>query len=327
MKRIDQRPIPENRDEIRAFLVIRNEALRLPSTLRHHRSLGVHRFFVLDNGSTDGTLDYLSAQPDVHLFSTTDSYSQSQCGIVWTNALLNAFGTGHWTLTIDADEQFIYPHYEQVNLSLFCEHLDSIGVDTVPCLLLDMYSDLAIQDASHNPGGSLLETCSYFDRAPYRLTPVSKFPHLEIYGGVRERLFQQIKSEHHSPTISKAPLVRWRPGKMFLLSTHFLTAGKLSPVLAALLHFKFLSDFHDRVQMEVARGEHFADAREYRAYLQMLRANGKVNLLCNESTKFKSSTQLIELGLMATSKAYEASVELNISTRPADAKPETATAA
>ena len=114
---------------------------------------------------------------------------------------------------------------------------------------------------------------------------------------------------------------------MFLLSTHFLTAGKLSPVLAALLHFKFLSDFHDRVQMEVARGEHFADAREYRAYLQMLRANGKVNLLCNESTKFKSSTQLIELGLMATSKAYEASVELNISTRPADAKPETATAA
>ena len=46
INRLNSRPIPNNKEEIRAFLVIRNEALRLPSTLRHHRSLGVHRFFV-----------------------------------------------------------------------------------------------------------------------------------------------------------------------------------------------------------------------------------------------------------------------------------------
>src|SRR5664280_1431460 len=174
MKRIDARPIPKNRDEIRAFLVIRNEDLRLPSTLRHHRSLGVHRFFVLDNGSTDGTLDYLSAGPDVHVFSTTESYSQSRYGVVWTNELLNAFGTGHWTLTIDADEQFIYPHYEQIKLPAFCKYLDSVGADVVPCLLLDMYSDGAVQDAVHDSAGSLLDTCGYFDSAPYRMTLVKE---------------------------------------------------------------------------------------------------------------------------------------------------------
>jgi len=94
MKRIDSRPIPDNKEEIRSFLIVRNEALRLPSTLRHHRSLGVHRFFVLDNGSTDGTLDYVLAQPDVHVFSTTERYSQSHCGIVWTNELLNSGSSG-----------------------------------------------------------------------------------------------------------------------------------------------------------------------------------------------------------------------------------------
>jgi glycosyltransferase involved in cell wall biosynthesis len=326
MKRIDARPIPDDRGELRVFLIVRNEALRLPSTLRHHRSLGVHRFFVIDNGSTDKTLEYLSAQPDVHVFSTTERYSQSHYGVVWANQLLDTFGTGHWTLTIDADEQFIYPHYEQVKLPVFCQYLDSIGADGAPCLLLDMYSNVAIQDTVHDPNGSLLDTCGYFDRAPYRITPSPQFPYLEIYGGVRERLFQKIRAKQHPPTISKAPLVKWKPGTKFLQSTHFLTAKKVAPILATLLHFKFLSDFHERVQIEVARGEHFADAAEYRAYFEMMRANKPVNFLCNQSVNFENSSQLVELGLMASAKSYDASVQSIIAAPPKETMAELAKA-
>ena len=75
LQRIDSHPIYDSRDEIRAFMTVRNEALRLPSTLRHHRTLGVDRFFVLDNGSTDGTLDYLAGEPDVTRFEV-DSASE-----------------------------------------------------------------------------------------------------------------------------------------------------------------------------------------------------------------------------------------------------------
>jgi len=39
IKRLDYRPIAKIRDEIQAFLVVRNEALRLPATLRHHRAI------------------------------------------------------------------------------------------------------------------------------------------------------------------------------------------------------------------------------------------------------------------------------------------------
>ncbi len=59
-------------------MTVRNEALRLPSTLRQHRALGVNRFFVVDNGSTDGTLDLLAGEPDVHVFTTADSYAGSR---------------------------------------------------------------------------------------------------------------------------------------------------------------------------------------------------------------------------------------------------------
>eukprot|EP01031_Cornospumella_fuschlensis_P042141 gene42141-51456_t len=63
------------------------EALRLPSTLDHHRRLGVDRFLVIDNGSVDGTVDYLTSQPDVHLFQTTESFAAANDGLHWGNAV------------------------------------------------------------------------------------------------------------------------------------------------------------------------------------------------------------------------------------------------
>jgi len=44
--------------EIRAFARCRDERLRLPAFLRHYRALGVNRFFIVDNGSSDGTVDW-----------------------------------------------------------------------------------------------------------------------------------------------------------------------------------------------------------------------------------------------------------------------------
>jgi hypothetical protein len=41
LQRLDTRPIPSVFGEIRAFLPVRNEALRLPDNLNHHRGLGV----------------------------------------------------------------------------------------------------------------------------------------------------------------------------------------------------------------------------------------------------------------------------------------------
>jgi hypothetical protein len=298
MNKIDRRPIPEGKDEIRAFLVVRNEMLRLPSTLRHHRSLGVHRFFVLDNGSTDGTLDFLAGEPDVHLFSTTESYAQSRYGVSWTNELLDKFGTGHWTITIDADEQFVYPHYEEIGLPDFCRHLDDTGAEAVCCLLLDMYSDVSVDVTHHAQDAPLLGTCRYFDVAPYRLVRCNDAPYFQIHGGLRERIFRHIQTRFHAPT-------KWSPGRKFLCSTHTITPVKIAPIMAVLLHFKFLSDFHKRVEIEVARGEHYEDAREYRAYWQMIRQGGQVKLLSDQSAKFENSAQLVKLGLTTTSQPYE----------------------
>src|ERR1051325_5690989 len=66
--RLDCRPVPDTGRECRAFMVVRDERLRLPYALDYHRRLGTARFFIADNVSNDGTVDYLLAQPDCHVY-------------------------------------------------------------------------------------------------------------------------------------------------------------------------------------------------------------------------------------------------------------------
>jgi glycosyltransferase involved in cell wall biosynthesis len=306
LTRIDARPIPERAGEIRACMVVRNEALRLASVLDHCRRLGVERFLIIDNGSDDGTLELLLAQTDVHVFSSGDSYAANTMGLDWVNAILDTYADGHWVLTLDADELFIYPRYEQVPLAAFCRFLDATEARGVFSLMLDMYSDKPVAESVHAPGQALVETCAYFDRGPYRTLAVSQFPNTRIYGGVRDRLFGQVlRGRFHSPTVSKIPLVKWRAGTRYLASTHHLTPLPLSTLAGGLLHFKFLQDFHARAVTEAARGEHHSGAHEYRAYLELLAADPRFNLMSPASVRFEGSAQLVALGLMQTSDAYE----------------------
>ncbi|MFX8828798.1 glycosyltransferase family 2 protein, partial [Acinetobacter baumannii] len=91
-----QKPVSDNKAEIRLFGVVRNENLRLPAFLDHYRKLGVSRFFFVSNASTDGTNEFLLAQPDCHVFHTAGSYAKVKAGLGWLNPLITEFGTDHW---------------------------------------------------------------------------------------------------------------------------------------------------------------------------------------------------------------------------------------
>src|SRR5713226_4562748 len=106
--RIDTRSLSEEQGEIRAFMTVRDEMLRLPRTLDHYRRIGVSRFFVTDNGSGDGTKEFLLTQPDCHVFLTHNSYSESVYGVEWQHALLHEYGTKKRCLVADDDEWNIY---------------------------------------------------------------------------------------------------------------------------------------------------------------------------------------------------------------------------
>ncbi|HXQ09492.1 MAG TPA: hypothetical protein VN805_00675 [Caulobacteraceae bacterium] len=193
-----------------------------------------------------------------------------------------------------------------MDLPGFCRFLDGEGAHAVFCLMVDMYSDRPLAQTVLAPGGSLLETCPFFDREPYRLFRHEVFPHAMAFGGPRARLFnERLSGERRPPQISKVPLVRWRADTRYLASTHHMTPTPLAQITGALLHFKFLSDFAVRAEVEATRGEHFADAREYRDYRDLVRG-GLNSLMADVSVRFEDSAQLVATRIMQTSGAYEA---------------------
>jgi hypothetical protein len=302
------RAAPDGAGEVRAFMIVRDEALRLPAVLAHHRALGVDRFIVLDDRSRDGTIDLLLAQPDVHVLHASGTFAGSRGGLDWVNAMLDAYGQGGWSLVVDADELFVFPDFETVGLRALCGHLEARDARALLALMIDMYGAGEIGETVHEPACALIETAPWFDPGPYRAFRTPEFPHLQAVGGPRERVFDFSPYQSRPPVLTKIPLVRWSAGMRFLMSTHTLTPTTLPPLMAGLLHFKFLSDFPVRVEAAVAAGQHYGGAREYRAYQDRLREDPRLRLHTDASVRYRDSRQLVAQGLMHVDAAYEAFV-------------------
>ena len=321
----------DSRGEIRAFATCRNERLRLPAFLKHYRGLGIDRFFIIDNHSTDGSTDYLVGQPDVHLFRTANHYSEANMGTDWLNALLATFGIGCWCVTVDIDELLVYPGSEQASLRTLTEHLDRCGYEAFTCLLLDLYPDGALQHCGYEPGDDLLAATPYFDIGPYETTRFDMCPGVHITGGMRERVFHPdfktrglaakiydglfyrvlenlawlgTRPPHRPPLLTKIPLVRWDERSSYLKGNHAVTRKIVAPDTGVLLHFKFLHDFHARAVQEAARGEHYDGASEYRRYAKRLGENPDMTFMYEGSTRFEGTRQLVGLGLMQDTEAW-----------------------
>ena len=70
-------PVQLKSDSLLSFSCIRNELPRLKYFLNYYRAKGVDHFFIVDNGSTDGSQEFLINKPDVTVFQTGSSYRGS----------------------------------------------------------------------------------------------------------------------------------------------------------------------------------------------------------------------------------------------------------
>jgi glycosyltransferase involved in cell wall biosynthesis len=351
--RLDQRRMPNDQSEIRGFMTVRDEMLRLPHTLDHYRGIGVARFVVVDNGSIDGSREFLLAQPDCHVFVTHNSYSESGYGLEWQHSLLDEYGVNHWCLVVDADEWFIYPGYESRPLPALVAHLERTGAKGMFAFLLDMYSSGTIAQSLSEPQGAPFEASRYFDsdytwRRAFHLPGLqpTRFPQYEVVGGPRLRMLFPFLCRHYSllktmwqisyyaslftrrtllpvawrpaPTLAKIPFVRWLPGTRYQ-HPHSTIPIKLSEVTGVLLHFKFLRDFYTRVNTELSRKEnrvHGIWARELERYLAKLRENPGFSFYYPGSVEYEGSEQLVRLGLLKDDQGWRRMREASDADRP-----------
>lgn len=287
------------------FSTMRNERVRLPYFLDYYRRLGIDHFLIVDNASDDGTSEYLAAQPDVSVWHTAAGYKQSRFGMDWMMHLLARYGHGRWCLTVDVDEFLVYPFCETRPLRALTDWLGSTGTRTFGSMLLDMYPKGAMHEQPYREGQNPFEIASYFDSGNYTIKRNWPYLNLWIQGGPRARLFFDDQPKK-APAMNKIPLVKWDRSYAYISSTHMMLprglnltydeAGGEKPS-GCLLHAKFLDTFAAKAQEELARGQHYAESHEYRAYKEGL--SNERDLWCNWSEKYINWRQLEILGLMS----------------------------
>lgn len=290
---------------ILAVMAVRNEMLRLPFFLEHHRKLGIDHFLIVDNASDDGTADYLAAQPDVSLWSTQHSYRLSRFGVDWTTWLQNRHAHGHWCLTLDADELFIYPYWETRNLRALTGWLDGLEQRSLAAMMLDLYPEGALSDTAYAQGQDPTTVLRWFDAGNYGIKRQEPLGNLWIQGGVRGRVFFA-DDPRRAPTLNKTPLVKWHRSFSYVNSTHQLLPRGLNQTFSKdgaevtsgiLLHTKFLPHVVAKSVEEKGRREHFNNSALYEDYYDGLIANP--NLWSAASHRYAGWRQLESLGLMS----------------------------
>lgn len=295
-----------NPGQILCFTTLRNESLRLPWFLKHHRHLGVDHFLMVDNGSDDGSVEFLTDQPDVSLWKTDSSYRASRFGLDWLTWLMMRYGHGHWVLMLDADELLVYAHHETRSLGELTRWLEEQDRESFGALMLDLYPDKSLGDVTYSSDQNPLEVLGWFDAAPYRAVRQEPLGNLWVQGGARERKFFAL-NPRQSPTLNKIPLVRWSRKFAFVNSCHSILPRRLNFAYTGpggtdpsgmLLHTKFLPDAKKRAATEKLRGEHFHRPEDFHDYYDAV-AQGP-DMWAEESHRLKDWRQLEELGLMCS---------------------------
>ena len=290
---------------ILSFTTVRNERLRLAYFLEYYRKLGVDHFLFVDNGSDDGTREFLTEQTDVSVWSTSHSYAKSAFGVDWLNWLQRQYAHRHWSLTVDVDEFLVYPFCDTRPLRALTDWLDASSIRSFGAMLLDMYPKGPIGGQTYSDGQNPFEIATWFDSGNYMFERNSTYENLWIQGGVRARAFFATTPKT-APALNKVPLVKWHKDFVYVSSTHALLPRGLNLTYDAsggekttgvLLHAKFINLFVERAAEEAKRSEHYRRGGEYRAYSDGLDVSA--DLWCKWSERYVNWRQLEILGLIS----------------------------
>lgn len=291
-----------NPDDVIVVSVMRNGEPWLESFLAHHRSMGIKHFVILDNGSTDRSIDVLSRQADVTLLASSAPYHAYENTM--KRYLANKYCRDRWCLCVDVDEQFDFPGSAHASLHALIGYLDQRGFNAVITQMLDMFSDGPLSEARIRPGIGLrlqypFYDVSAIDKTPYAFGEVSNPAIMTHHGGIRKKVFGTKNG------LSKVSLFRMDGKIKPFIAWHHALNARLADFSGVLLHFPFVDSFYAKVAEAVKSGRYgYLTSDEYSGYWAGLQ---KLPGLCLklESARFLSRTdELLDNGFLAASKEY-----------------------
>ena len=284
-------------DEIVILTRQRNGGRFIRSFLNHYRDLGADRFIVVDEKSTDGTPEFTAEQSDVITLTAKTSYAEARRGKDWFDAVLQHLHQGQKTVVVDIDEYLVFPGKDRKLNQLF-KILQQRGLRRLCAVMVDLYPATPVKNAVFDGQGDQApwEVAPFFDTKGYGLR--NTWQGLRLHGGVRNRVF----NEDHF--LTKFPVLFNQKRAIFDHSIHFPQPliRNTGPVGAALLHFKYFSDFVEDHTAVVERGVHYDGGGKYQAVLDCLsdvNVAEEFDFAGTSTQRYEGPNQLADLGLIA----------------------------
>jgi hypothetical protein len=280
------------------FCIVRDEIYFLPFLLEHYRRLGVDHFLFYDDGSNDGSLEFLQAQQDCAIITSSTPFGSIGRGGVRYCHVLKAwvprtvFGD-RWVLTVDADEFLLLPE-PFVDLKALCAAIEREGGGSAVAAMVDLYPEtlnLRNYPYSLNP----FAMNRYFDRGPFFHWRQGDLEPARRHDGVRYRLADMLFEHHRADYIAiygenrhigaklwKVPLVN-HSSAIRPVGDHELNEPPFLGVQMALAHFKFAPNLDQKIEYALASKAYFKASREYRLLERVVHYFSNVPLLCERT--------------------------------------------
>lgn len=294
-------------DEAIVVAPVYNGERYIRSFVAHHTDLGVRHIVLLDNGSSDRTVELAAAYSNVTVLQSRLPYKVYKN--LFREYLLRRFGRAGWCLLLDVDELFDYPRSNEVSLRSLLRYLNRHGYNAVVGYMLDMFSDQPLRVRPGSDDDNLRKLYPYYDLANLKRAPYTYLykdanrisnEAIQIYwGGIRDTIFGTYD------WITKHPLVRVGDGRIFQGSlSHDVYGASVADISCVLYHYKFLDSFRRQAERAVELGNYAGNSRYYREYLRVLKEQPDLVVHRPTSQRLRSVDELVDQGFLASSQAY-----------------------
>lgn len=290
-------------DELVVLCVVRNGALYMRSFIDHYLGLGVKHIVFLDNDSTDETVSIASTYDNVTILQTSCPNRIYETAM--RKYLVNRFSKNRWNLFADIDELFDYPYSNQISLNLLLSYLNQNRYTAVVTQMLDMFSDQPLNQLKSDPNDRLKETYPYYDisnirQANYYFGTLSNQDIKMHFGGIRRSFFGTDNG------LTKASLTFIDKNIKTFVAFHHTKNSRIADFTCVLLHYPFLSSFHNKVA-EAVQTHRYRPAvamREYQMYWHRLKQEPDITFKTDTAHQFIHSNRLIDSGFLVVSENF-----------------------
>ena len=289
-------------DELLVITLVRNGALYIRSFLNHYRSMGAKHFVFLDNGSTDQTHEMLCAEDGVTVLRTDAPYNKYENTM--KRYLAETFSPNRWNLCADIDELFDYPFSQSLTLADFLGYLNSNHYTAVVAQMLDMFSDVPLDEIESSPNDDLKTKYPFYDISQIDLEEYTwserTNPDIKMqWGGIRKMVFGSYNG------LTKSPLVRMDGKVKPFIRWHHVKGARMADISCILMHYPFVSSFSAKVEDAVRTGRYgFKVTDEYEMYSKGLNGSTRLTFKRDSAQRFQGLEPLVENRFLIVSEKY-----------------------